>query len=94
MPAIRTPHWQSSSIYLLPKPVMERQPSSCPCSKFATQPSAAPVHRARPSSSQDQGRNGMMNLPGAAAGPPAVGASPRKEIRGTAKPTAFLEDTG
>jgi hypothetical protein len=38
MPAIRTLHWQSSSICLLPEPVTERRPSSRPCSKFATQP--------------------------------------------------------
>jgi hypothetical protein len=38
MPAIHTLHWQSNSICLLPEPVTERRPSSCPCSKFATQP--------------------------------------------------------
>ncbi|RDI51345.1 helix-turn-helix domain-containing protein, partial [Microvirga subterranea] len=37
-PPIRTLHWQSSSICLLPEPVTERRPSSRPCSKFATHP--------------------------------------------------------
>jgi hypothetical protein len=38
MPAIRSLHWQSSSICLPPEPVTERRPFSRPCSKFATQP--------------------------------------------------------
>ena len=37
MSAVRSLHWQSSSICLLPEPVMERR-RSCLCSKFATQP--------------------------------------------------------
>jgi hypothetical protein len=38
MPAIRSFHWQSSSICLLPEPATARRPFPRPCTKFATQP--------------------------------------------------------